>query len=200
MLDCPDRLYTGADLLVSLSLHILPSAFKRYKAKVNTNPSTGKISFFDKEGVETDEEKVLRNRKLSLQNLFKKLDLRPREGPSPPVIEVGEDQKENIPPEGTPRPSQIVCSGSRKGLGNGCAHNHQHGHGHDSEEEEDGEVLSDGDLRVIYKRFVHVLFDFAVSLLMRCTRAQAQDASMEEMDPDDSFTFKLRPYQKQALL
>lgn len=158
MIDCPERLYTGADLLVSLSLHILPSAFKRFNPKIDSNPSPSstKNNFVDKEGVETEEERMLRNRKSSLQNLFKRLDLRPREGSSP-SLDVGVDEKENISPDGTPRSSQIICSGSRKGKGlsNGCTHNRQsHDHGHDSEEEGDGEVLTDGDLRVIYKRCV----------------------------------------------
>ena len=149
MLDCPEKLYTGADLLVLLSLHILPSAFRRYKAKINGDVSQDKVSYFEREGVETEEEKNLRARKASLQNLFKRLDLRPKQDEQPLHSPEG---KENVHPEGAPLPSQIVCSGSRKCLGDGSG-NHNHSHNHDDSDDSDAEVLSDGDLQVIYKRF-----------------------------------------------
>ncbi|KAL5535720.1 RAD5 [Sanghuangporus sanghuang] len=172
MVDCPEKLHSGADLLVSLSIYILSSAFKRYSPKPSGSESGPSKTWFD-EGRETIEEETLRNRKASLQQLFDKLGLKPRPGNIPSL------GKENIPPDGTPKPPALV-NGSRKGLNNVDGTRDQEVDV--DEDEDDEEVLNENDLDVIYKR------------------ARIGDADMAEMDPCASFLLKLRPYQKQALL
>lgn len=142
MVDCPEKLHSGADLLVSLSIYITSSAFQRYvPAAAGANIGLSK-TWFD-EGRETIEEETLRNRKASLQQLFEKLGLKPRSGNSQ------NPEKENIPPDGTPRPP-ASSSNSKKGL------NNVDGTRHDEidAEEDDAEVLNENDLNVIYKRWV----------------------------------------------
>ncbi|KAL5534034.1 hypothetical protein ACEPAG_494 [Sanghuangporus baumii] len=172
MVDCPEKLHSGADLLVSLSIYILPSAFKRYSLRPSGSEPAPSKTWFD-EGRETIEEETLRNRKASLQQLFEKLGLKPRTGNIPSL------GKENIPPDGIQKPPALV-NGSRKGLNNVEGTRDQEVDV--DEDEDDEEVLNENDLDVIYKR------------------ARIGDAEMAEMEPADSFLLKLRPYQKQALL
>ncbi|CDO73050.1 hypothetical protein BN946_scf185007.g104 [Trametes cinnabarina] len=75
VVDCPERLVTGADLIVSLSVYIKLSAFKPPSL---SSDEKAKVMF--NEGQETEEEKMLRERKTSLVNLFKRINLKPRKG------------------------------------------------------------------------------------------------------------------------
>ncbi|KAH8119981.1 SNF2 family N-terminal domain-containing protein [Phellopilus nigrolimitatus] len=172
MIDCPEKLHSGADLLVSLSIYILPTAFKPYTSSPACSSISVSLKTWFNEGAETTEEETLRNRKLSLHLLFNKLGLEPRAGNN------GFLDKENVPPDGTPPLKTLGGTRSKKGLDNV--------EGSELEEveqdENDEELLDEGDIDVIYKR------------------AQANDAQMGEMDPCKSFSLQLRSYQKQALL
>ena len=75
MVECPGKLTTGADLIVSLSVYIKISAFRPASLS-----SVDKAKPMFNEGQETEEEQVLRERKSSLINLFKRINLKPRKG------------------------------------------------------------------------------------------------------------------------
>ncbi|EJD03591.1 uncharacterized protein FOMMEDRAFT_81947 [Fomitiporia mediterranea MF3/22] len=171
MVDCPEKLYSGADMLVSLSIYMLPSAFQRFTVNPSsgTEPARPKTMF--NEGSETMEEEMLRQRKSSLKSLFDKVGLRAIAGNN------GTLDKESIPPGGSSRAPASNGATGRRGLDNVDSL-----HVENADEENDEEVLNENDLDAIYRR------------------AQANDAEMGEMDPCDTFTLKLRPYQKQALL
>ncbi|THH10977.1 hypothetical protein EW145_g955 [Phellinidium pouzarii] len=172
MVDCPDKLHSGADLLVSLSIYLLPSAFKRYTIHPASNPSVVPPKIWFNEGQETTEEELLRNRKISLQQLFEELGLKPR------MDRSSSTDKENVPPTGSPRLTASIRIQPLRGLDNMDTHVT----GDIDSEEDEEELLTENDLDVIYKR------------------AQANDVQMSEMEPCESFALKLRPYQKQALL
>ena len=75
MVECPSKLTTGADLILSLSIYIKPSAFRppSYSSEDRAN------NMFN-EGQETEAEQILRERKQSLVSLFKRINLKPRRG------------------------------------------------------------------------------------------------------------------------
>ncbi|KAI5124124.1 hypothetical protein M0805_000937 [Coniferiporia weirii] len=171
MVDCPEKLHSGADLLVSLSLYFLPSAFRRYVVNPTSRFESAPSKTWFTEGLETQEEELLRDRKRSLQQLFEKLGLRPH----------GNDNDypdgENMSSRSLHQPEALDSTRPGSGPDNSGWHDTK---GADTEEEEG--LLSENDLDVIYKR------------------AQANDAQMGEMNPCESFSLKLRPYQRQALL
>ena len=75
MVDCPQKLSTGADMILSVSVYMKPSAFK--PPKLSTDDKA-KVMF--NEGHETEAEQILRERKRALVNLFKQIHLKPRKG------------------------------------------------------------------------------------------------------------------------
>lgn len=75
MVDCPAKLSTGADLILSLSVYMKTSAFQPPKITPDDN---AQIMF--NEGQETEAEQILRERKRSLLSLFKRINLKPRKG------------------------------------------------------------------------------------------------------------------------
>ncbi|EJF67216.1 hypothetical protein DICSQDRAFT_45634 [Dichomitus squalens LYAD-421 SS1] len=75
MVECPTKLTTGADLILSLSIYIKPSAFRP-----PSYPSEDKAKDMFDEGQETEAEQILRERKQSLTSLFKRINLKPRRG------------------------------------------------------------------------------------------------------------------------
>lgn len=143
MVDCPEKLHSGADLLISLSVYLLPSAFRRYTPDLSSSTRLNLKTFFD-EGQETTEEEALRERKYSLQQMFDKLSLRPR------AEEIRGPGKENIPPEGQDdsknTPTQLQSS--RNVFVD--AENNELGEPTETENAE--EVLSETDIDIIYKR------------------------------------------------
>ncbi|OSD03366.1 hypothetical protein PYCCODRAFT_1366011 [Trametes coccinea BRFM310] len=158
MVDCPDKLVTGADLIISLSVYIKASAFK---APSFLTDDKAKVMF--DEGQETEEEQVLRERKRSLISLFKRINLKPRK--SSDFSEKKRLDKDDLALlSQRPGTSKSLPAGS---LGN-------------AEEDEEGDITEE-QLNLIYKK------------------AQQNDQQLPEMDPSDTFTLKLRGYQKQAL-
>ena len=82
MIDCPDVLHSGADLIISLSIYLRVSAFKSPNTSMPTSSlqsrESTKIMF--NEGQETLDEKILRERKTSLLKLFDVVELKARAG------------------------------------------------------------------------------------------------------------------------
>ncbi|OSX66957.1 hypothetical protein POSPLADRAFT_1175676 [Postia placenta MAD-698-R-SB12] len=125
------------------------------------------------EGQETASEQMLRERKHSLLSLFDVLDLKPRRGSSFTRKPHGELDGKDLEVLTQRRASTNEKKVMRKEIV---------GDGEEVEVEADGEDLSENELSLIYKR------------------AQENDQKLGEMDPANSFTLNLRPYQKQALL
>ena len=73
MVDCPETLYSGADLILSLNIYIRSSAFA---SPSTSGASNGKKAIFN-EGQETETEQMLRERKDALAKLFEVVSLRP---------------------------------------------------------------------------------------------------------------------------
>ncbi|KAI0363760.1 hypothetical protein BV20DRAFT_957615 [Pilatotrama ljubarskyi] len=159
MVECPEKLTTGADLIVSLSVYIKASAFKSPSLVSEEKP---KVMF--NEGQETEVEQILRERKSSLISLFKRINLRPRKGSDlykKKKLDQGDLELLTQRP-GAPKPRPATQAGA----------------GDEEEEEAD---ITEEELNLIYKK------------------AQQNDRELAEMEPADTFTLKLRGYQKQAL-
>lgn len=74
MVDCPEKMTTGVDLIVSVSIYIKASAFQ----PPSSVSSDDKAKVMFNEGQETEAEQILRERKTSLVSLFKRINLKPR--------------------------------------------------------------------------------------------------------------------------
>ncbi|KAI0095220.1 SNF2 family N-terminal domain-containing protein [Irpex rosettiformis] len=72
MIDCPPTLHSGAEVIVSLSVHLKAAAFMRHTISSSQQPR----HMFN-EGQETEAEQNLRQRKAALTHLFEVLDLHP---------------------------------------------------------------------------------------------------------------------------
>ncbi|KAH9910501.1 SNF2 family N-terminal domain-containing protein, partial [Epithele typhae] len=163
MVDCPAKLTTGANLILSLSVFIKASAFRTPSISSNEKEKDRSKIMFN-EGRETEEELILRERKRSLGSLFKRINLKP-------VKKAGVSSKAGG--KLTQQDLQVLTQGPRppatKSSGNG--------------DDDDGEGdMTEDQINMIYQK------------------AQQNDRDMGEMEPAESFTMKLRGYQKQALL
>ncbi|KAI0640000.1 SNF2 family N-terminal domain-containing protein [Trametes polyzona] len=159
MVDCPDKLTTGVDLIVSLSVYIKASAFRSPSLSSDEKP---KVMF--NEGQETEAEQILRERKASLVSLFKRIHLKPRRSSNllnKKRLDQGDLELLTQRPGRSKPPAQTQS-------GNG------------DEDEEEGDITEE-QLNMIYKK------------------AQENDRQLAEMDPAETFTLKLRGYQRQAL-
>ncbi|KIY50627.1 hypothetical protein FISHEDRAFT_39163 [Fistulina hepatica ATCC 64428] len=163
--DCPEKLVTGTSIIISVEVYILPVAFKRLKTSGKDELPT-KVVF--NEGLETFDEQMLRERKESLLKLFRVLGLKPQVAAPVGVGKVGRKAREKALKE-VPSPTQKLKT-HKEVVGDG-----------EEIEVDDSEVLSSGDLDMIYMR------------------AQQNDKTMGSMEPADSFSMTLRSYQKQAL-
>lgn len=127
MTDCPKKLTTGANLIVSVDAYLLPSAFIPLNLTGDDRP---RVMFG--EGLETDEERTLRERKSAVVKLFEVVGLRP--GTSERELQEEALQK-------TTRKKHVEIVGDGEEI-----------------EVEDGEDLSRKDLDIIYKRYEARLF------------------------------------------
>jgi DNA repair protein RAD5 len=137
MIDCPETLHSGADLIVSLGVYLCPSAFKPLNVPSQTEEK------FDMyiEGKESIEEEALRERKASLLRLFDAVGLRPRRGNK--VHLKAEKSKQSMHSDAMDKLSQRPApskSGKKEIVGDG------------EEVELEGEELGENDLDVIYRR------------------------------------------------
>ena len=138
IIDCPDNMHSGADLIVSLSVYIKASAFQPLDARAENNNKT----LFN-EGQETESEQVLRARKSALIHLFRILNLRPQTtglSKSKQGRQLNNDDLRQL----TQRPKQ---GQTKKNVKTEIV-----GDGEEVEVEVDGEDLSQNELDLIYKK------------------------------------------------
>ncbi|KAI0029488.1 SNF2 family N-terminal domain-containing protein [Vararia minispora EC-137] len=167
MIECPETLRSGADLVVSLSVYIKASAFKPPSAF-----DDGPRSVFD-ESTETSGEQTLRERKEALLKLFDSIDLKPVLGNSTLKLKTARDSELSG--------EELVALSQRPGKAGKITRTEVNSDGEEVEVEADGGDIDENELNLIYKR------------------AQANDRTIEEMDPSGTFQLTLRGYQKQAL-
>jgi DNA repair protein RAD5 len=140
MVDCADNLHTGAEMLLQLHVYILAEAFKKHRI---SGSSDDPRSMFN-EGQETLDEQNLRERKASLLQLFKAIDLNPRR----PNVFLRDSHSSIDLSDKAGRADQAANSDKKKKkAGLGAVEE-----GEDPEEDDDAEVLSDGQLDMIYKK------------------------------------------------
>lgn len=181
LIDCPVSLQTGVDLVVSLSAYLKPAAFKRHPTSGEDSHNMPMFS----EGQESLDERVLRDRKGSLLRLFNAVSMRPARG-----VAMNDAALKNTPMSQEPAPPATKDKGKQETT--------------PEETEDDSEVLSEKDLKMIYRKYAYFsLGNASLRLCQHLTefcRAQKNDTAMAEMEPVDTFVFTLRSYQKQALM
>lgn len=140
IIDCPDILHSGADLIISLSIYIRATAFKSPTA---SNEKSAKAKFMFNEGQETLDEQTLRERKSSLAKLFDVVGLRPRAGADlskhrgKSEYELnGETSMSMTQTKRFSKPTKIEVVGDGEEV-----------------EVEEGEDLSENELDMIYKKY-----------------------------------------------
>ena len=139
MVDCPAALHPGADLIISLSVYMLPSAFTK-PSSAHSNSQQPKNMF--EEGQESQDEQKLRERKSSLLKLFDAVSLKPQVGPDLSKFKDKSDNEmhaEDVKKmTDTSKPKAAVRT---EIVGDG-----------EEVEVEEGEDLSENELNTIYKR------------------------------------------------
>jgi DNA repair protein RAD5 len=191
MTDCPEKLTTGASLIVTIHIYLLSGAFRTTTKKIQSGDA--RIQFGFNEGLESEEERYynwffdsfslyitiadssLRQRKNAVVKLLEVVGLKPQVGP-----ELQEEALKVALKRPIKKVKEVVGDGEEIEL-------------------EDAEVLSDNDIDAIYQKLVQQLISL-VSNDVTFTRAQHNDRSMGQMEPAHSFNLTLRGYQKQALL
>ncbi|KAJ7762400.1 DNA repair protein RAD5 [Mycena maculata] len=135
MTDCPEKLSTGATLIVTADVYMLPAAFQ----PSNIQADDGPLTMFS-EGAETLDEQMLRERKASILKLFDVLGLRPQAGAN----FVGRKSDEEIHEEAVKKMAQHKSNKKVTEIV---------GDGEEIEvDEDDGEELSENDLDMIYQK------------------------------------------------
>ncbi|KAJ7103027.1 RAD5-like protein [Mycena belliarum] len=133
MLDCPEKLSTGATLIVTADVYMLPGAFKPSNPDTDGNKATVMFS----EGTETLDEQTLRERKASILKLFDVIGLRPHAGAN----FVGSKSDEDIAEEALKKMASRKSKKVTEIVGD------------DEEiEVEEEEELSENDLDMIYQK------------------------------------------------
>jgi len=140
MIECPEPLRSGADLIVSLAVHVEASAFKP-AAKLDDGPR----SVFD-ESSETNAEQSLRERKEALLKLFDCLNIKPIVGDG--AFEGKRHAKGNLSKD------ELIALTQRDGTGGKKIRTEIVGDGEEVEVEADSGDLSEGELDLIYKRYI----------------------------------------------
>ncbi|KAF9270757.1 DNA repair protein RAD5 [Marasmius fiardii PR-910] len=136
MTECPDRLTIGCELIASIDVFLLPSAFVH-----NGLTNSDKDTFFWGEGLETAEETALRERKSAMLKMFDVLSLRPKAGAS---ISGNETEKE-LQQEARKLYTQSQTKKKvMETVGDG-----------EEIEVEEGEELSSNDIDMIYRKAQH---------------------------------------------
>lgn len=176
--------------MLSLRFYFVPNAFINPSASMMFSSSRGKDWDLMPEGAETSHEKAITDRKTSLVGLFEALSLRPIRRKGPPDVEAALAFTKEKKSDGS----------IPKGKGKAAA-TEVIGEGEEAEEVEvEGEELTGNQLNVIYKKCVEPIRPkSSIDSPPNACRAQLNDREMPEMDPVDTFTLTLRPYQRQAL-
>ncbi|KAJ7044998.1 DNA repair protein RAD5 [Mycena alexandri] len=133
MTDCPDKLSTGATLIVTADIYLLPAAFK----PVRSDGGDDKPTLMFSEGAETLDEQTLRERKASILKLFDVLGLRPQAGAN----FSGRKSDEEIHAEAMKKMEHRQSKKVTEIVGDG-----------EEVEVEDGEELTENDLDMIYQK------------------------------------------------
>lgn len=131
MTDCPEKLSTGADLIVSVEVYILPSAFTSPLAQPGSDRPKGMFN----ESMETPEERSLRERKSCILRMFAVLGLKPQAGAQLST------RKEDLTKDASKKPSKSKGKTITEIVGDG-----------EEVEVDDSEDLSKTDLDMIYKK------------------------------------------------
>ncbi|CAE6511521.1 unnamed protein product [Rhizoctonia solani] len=184
--------HTGDNFKISLKAYLKASAFRPLPTgpkpvmnkTVEKHLNAAKKSSLFFEGAETTEEQALRERKISLVILFNEVGLRPkRSGFSDFAKKGGRKAPKRIGHPDLVEESDSKSTKQGSGSGKQKANaTEMIGEGEEAEEAElEGEELSRNQLGDIYEK------------------AQRGDKQLAFMDPADSFTLTLRPYQQQAL-
>jgi len=155
MVDCPDVLHSGADLIVSLSVFLRASAFK----SLDTSSANDSSNVIFNEGQETLDEQYLRERKSSLIRLFHAVGLKPHSGGRQHQVCLNEETVNTTQPPGDSLKKHRTVKTEIVGDG-------------EEIEVEDGEDLTENELNVIYKRLRKVGFSDSVTQLYRAERRQ----------------------------
>ena len=161
----PDKLRTGDNILIQLRCYLLPKIFKPMNLDKHERPGVWEIS-------ETDEEKALKLRRISLLHLFKDIGLEPLQTNAMTKQTANAREQLIMAAQVVESPTKTATGMSRSSSGQSSSA--------DNEEEEGKEVAEDT-LNLLYKK------------------AQMYDPEMPIMDPPSTFKFELRKYQKQAL-
>ncbi|KZO93169.1 hypothetical protein CALVIDRAFT_486163 [Calocera viscosa TUFC12733] len=160
VIDAPSRLSVGAEIVLQLRVSLTAAAFKRRPLPQEVSEE-GK-TFGWGEGKETDDEKDMKARKGGIVELFMLCELKPK---SKPTAASWKEEDEDISKNKIAKKEKKTETVEETG----------------EEIEMEGEELSDGELKVIYKK------------------AQSTDRKLPFMEPAKTFSLELRPYQKQAL-
>lgn len=180
VVDCPDSLTVGCDILLEIRAYILRSAF-------SSSPANGQLSFNSRsreeasssawgaETAETEEEKKIRERKASLLRLFRACTLHASKTSS--LLKKNRDEIEtddfNSPVRTTP-----MKGNSPAPIQNGTKPSSREG---TPPEADDGTEVTENQLDSVYNR------------------AQMNDSRLPEVEPSPDFALTLKPYQKQSL-
>lgn len=161
----PDRLRTNETVFLQLKAHIIKSAFENGNTDLAANRTT---TFF--ESKETNQERDLRLRQISLVKLFKEINLAPTR-----ANEVARNGRQGLLDAAEADEKKEAANTNTK---NG---NNPPGSSPPSDDAEEGEELEQGQLDALYRK------------------AQSFDFNTPEAEPADTFAMDLRPYQKQSL-
>lgn len=140
LVDAPETLRSGVDIVLSLSCYMRASAFA---PRPDSKQSKSSLKSIINEGHETAEEQTLRERKVALLKLFDAVGLKPLRG-------AGTVQPKK------PTDKQLEELASRPKSGSSPVKREVIGDGEVIEVEED-EVLSENELSAIYKRYTLLL-------------------------------------------
>lgn len=93
VIECPKPLRTGNNIVLSLRAYMTPTAFETSLVKSSNEDGSNRKPFMWGEGAETVDELILRERKESLMQLFKAVNLKPvRSGAASRTWVTPEDQ------------------------------------------------------------------------------------------------------------
>lgn len=140
IVDCPDNLHPGAELIVSLSVYLNSTAFLPSKPPAEEQPK----HIFN-EGQETLSEQTLRERKGSLVHLFEVLDIKPVKNST--FKKKGKELS---------RDDLVLLAEQHHKSDKGKPKTEIVGDGEEIEVEADGEELDLNELNLIYKKYISI--------------------------------------------
>ncbi|PWN49493.1 hypothetical protein IE53DRAFT_380504 [Violaceomyces palustris] len=204
VVDCPDSLTVGCDVILQVKAYVRYEAFfTSYAGSLQDNASG--FESFRMETAETISEKNLRERKVSMLRLFRACDLKPSLtnsllkthkstsdfGSEAMLDHFGGDVQASVDRANPSEPKKCppTLTGKRSGSSPGLDPSEPISVDDDGnvkselgdEQENDGTEVTINQLDQVY------------------SKAQLHDSDLPEEEPPDSFAMELRPYQKQAL-